>query len=177
MKKVLAFLISFVVGFSVLATTPASYTAQLTKTTSQTPESYNRGEEYTQYFEITTDTIVTNGSVLALALIPAQSRIIGGEIELSASGTTSTNTLGVIAADGSGYYSLDGSTDADDTDAFLAAFSSQAQVNDGFAKILDDDLNAALTVEKAVFLVLDGAAGAAAYPTNETIKGVVRYIR
>lgn len=177
MKKLLVLLVSFAVIFSVGATTPANKSAALTATTSQTADNYDEAEVTYQYFEVTTTEVVTNGSLLAIAKVPHQSRIVASEIEFSASGTTSTNTLGLIAVDGSGFYSLDGSTDADDTDGLLTAFSTQTAVNDTFASDAAGDLLAGKVVEKAVYIVVDGAAGSAAYPTNETIKGFVAYMR
>ena len=177
MKKALVLLVSFAVAFSVLATTPANKTTALTASTSQTANSYDEGEVTYQYFNFTTTAIVTNGSLLAIAKVPAQSRIVSSEIQLSASATTSTNTLGLIAVDGSGFYSLDGSTDADDADGLLTAFATTGAVTDTFASDAAGDLLAGKVVEKAVYIVVDGVAGAAAYPTNETIKGFVGYIK
>jgi hypothetical protein len=152
-------------------------TTALTPSTSQTAESYNTGEVITQYFEYTTVALMTNGSYVALAKVPAQSRIMDCEINLEASGVTSTNTLGLIAVDGSGFYSLDGSTDADDPDGLLTAFATTSAVQDTFASLVNNDLLAGKVVEKEVYIVMDSVAASTDYATGKTIKGVVRYIR
>ena len=177
MKKLLTLLVSFAVVFAVGATTPSNKTTALTASASQTPDSYDEGAVTYSYFNFTTTAVITNGTTLAIVKVPAQSRIVSSEIQFSASGTTSTNTLGLIAVDGSGYYSLDGSTDADDLDGLLTVFSTENAVTDTFASDAAGDLLAGKVVEKAVYIVVDGAAGSAAYPTNETIKGFVGYIK
>jgi len=176
MKKLIVLLAVCVAG-SVFASSATFKTTALTPTTSQTAESYNTGEVITQFFTYETVALMTNGSYLAIAKVPAQSRIMDCEINFEASGVTSTNTLGLIAVDGSGFYSLDGSTDADDPDGFLTAFSTQSAVQDTFASFANNDLLAGKVVEKEVYIVLDSVAGATDYAADKTIQGVVRYIR
>jgi hypothetical protein len=177
MKKLIVLFVVCFAGLSALASSATFKTTALTPSTSQTAESYNTGEVITQYFTYETVALMTNGSYVALARVPAQSRILDCEINLEASGVASTNTLGLIAVDGSGFYSLDGSTDADDPDGFLTAFATISPVQDTFASLVNDDLLAGKVVEKDVYIVLDSVAASVDYAVDKTIQGVVRYIR
>jgi hypothetical protein len=175
MKKVLAILIGVAVASFAFATDPTFRTTALTPSAGTTGNAYDAGAEVTVYFEHTTTAALTNGQTLALARVPGQARLIDGEINIAASGVASTNTLGLIAVDGSGFYSNDGSTDADDTDGLLTAFATTNAVKDTFCNLVAGDLLDGKVVEKDVYIVFTG--GGTAFPTNKVIKGVVRYIR
>lgn len=175
MKKLIIVFMALA-GFA-FATTPGSKVTALTPSAGTTGDNYDAGAEVSIFVNHTTTAVITNGSALAIAKVPAQSRILSCELSMAASGVNSTNTVGLIAVDGSGYYSLDGSTSADDTDAFLTAFSTSNAVNDTFADLSAGDANAGLTVEKDVYIVIDGASAGITYPTNKAVKAVVRYIR
>jgi hypothetical protein len=176
MKKMFVFAVSFIVAFAVVgAVIPAHRTTALTATTSQTGDNYDAGAEVSVYFTYTFDGTETNGQSIALAIVPGQSRLIDGELNIEASGVASTNTLGIAATDGSGYYSLDGSTDADDVDGLLTAFSTEAAKKDTFCNLVAGDLKAADVVEKDVFIVMGVTSDL--IPTNKVVKGVVRFIR
>lgn len=172
MKKVLAFLISFVAAFSVMATDIDYKTSDLTVSAGTTPANYNSGSEITQYFTYTTPSAIATNKVIALAKVPAYSRILDCEITTEAHGGSQTFEVGLIGADDTGYYT---GTTADDTDFFLSAFAVTNAVNDTFASFSAGDSNAGYQTTKDVYVVIrtDGAALA----TNKTVEGVVRFLR
>lgn len=177
MKKLIVLLIGLSALSASAIVTNNNFATDLSPSAATTPQSYNYGSEEIIYVSFVTTAAVTNGTELALAKVPAFSRIIGGEIDITASGVTSTNTLGFSAVDLSGYVTLDGSTTADDPDGFLTVFSTENAMDENFAIVSESDANAGLLVEKDTYILLDGAAGSAALPIGETITLIVRYIR
>ena len=176
MKKTLVLLVCLIATGAFAATLPTYKTTVLTPATGTTPDAYNTGAEITQYFTYTPVGTETNAKYVAVARIPAGSRLIDGELNFGATGVATTNTLGIVAVDGSGFYSLDGSTDADDSDGLLTAFATIALVKDTFVNLVAGDLLAGKVVEKDVYIVID-TTSTLALPVSKVIKGVVRYIR
>jgi len=177
MKRTLVLLVGLIAtGAFAAGTLPTYKTTVLTPATGTTPDAYNTGAEITQFFTYTTVGTETNAKYIAVAKVPAGSRLIDGELHFGATGVATTNTLGIVAVDGSGFYSLDGSTDADDPDGLLTAFATISLVKDTFCNLVAGDLKASAVVEKDVYIVVD-TTSVLALPVGKVIKGVVRYIR
>lgn len=176
MKKTLVLLVGLCIATGAFGSSATYKTTVLTPATGTTPDAYNTGAEITQYFTYTTVGTETNAKYIAVAKVPAGSRLIDGELNFGATGVATTNTLGIIAVDGSGFYSLDGSTDADDPDGLLTAVATQTLLKDTFCNLVAGDLKAGDVVEKDVYIVID-TVSTLALPASKVIKGVVRYIR
>ena len=176
MNKLFVSLISLLVAFSAFAVQPTTYSDQLTLLNAgDTVIQADAGDVVTLYFTETT-TALTNQSC-ALVLIPANTRIIDGEISVAAMGGSETFDLGLIGADGNGYIN-DGSSTADDVDLFLDGISASNAVADTFANIVAGDSNSAYAGhDKDVYLAITAPAGGAVWVADKAIKGWVQYIK
>jgi len=176
MKKLLVLLSAFAVGLSVSAVTPSAYSTQqaLLNAGDMVAQS-DSGDVVVKYFSYTT-TALTNQSV-ALVEIPANTRIIGGQISVAAMGGSEVIDLGLIGADGNGYINKP-TTTADDVDLFLDGIAVSNATVDTFADIVQGDSNAAYAgYDTPVFLSLTAPSGADVWVADKAVTGWVKYIK
>ena len=164
MKK-LAFIFSMIAGISFAV----NYTAD---TFGSADQSYE-GRIVAKYFSYATGAVAHSNDTIILTDIPANAMIVRGEISVSAMGGSQTFDVGLMGADGSGYYT---GTTTNDTDLLLDGISCANAVNDTFSTLENGDAVAPLELgNRPVYLTIT-AAGSVAWSTNETVKGVVYYI-
>ena len=175
MKKVLVFLASFGLALSVFAVKPAAYSDQQTLLNAGDQVAIgDAGGIKCKYFTYTT-TALTNQSV-ALVRIPANTRIVDGEISIAAMGGAEVIDLGLIGENGNGYIN-DTSSTADDVDLFLDGISVSNATVDTFANLVQGDSNPNYAgYDKDVYLTATAPAGAAVWVADKVIKGWVKYI-
>jgi len=132
------------------------------------------GKVRIKYFTYTVPTgNLAAGSKIGLAIIPANCRIIGGELYWAAFGA-GTMDLGIAGADGNGYYEDDTPT-ADDVDFFLDGVDATATTGDTFASWANADSNAGyLTTKENVLTLL---AVGDVFTAAKTISGFVKYVQ
>jgi len=139
-----------------------------------TKDQSNNGRIIAEYFSYATGTTVHTNDTIVLCRIPENARIVDGEIDVTAMGGSQTFDVGLMGADGSGYYT---GTTANDVDLFLDGISCSSAVADTFASIAEDDTNAGFELGgRPVYLTITAPSGGASWTTNETIRGVVYYI-
>ena len=135
MKKGIIFTLMVLGASFALAVTPSAYsTQQALLNSGDTVAQTDSGNVVCQYFTYTT-TALTNATV-ALTRIPANSRIIGGQISVAAMGGAEVFDLGLVAVDGGGYINKP-STTADDVDLFLDGIAVSNAVLDTFGYLVD----------------------------------------
>lgn len=138
-------------------------------------EAYNDGTLMVKYFSHATGAVAYSNDTIFLVKIPENSRIVGGDIAVSAMGGAQIFDLGLVGADGSGYIS-DGTTTADNKALFLDDIACSNAVIDTFAKMSAGDANANyIGNTRDTYLAITTPDGVA-WTTNETISGVVYYI-
>lgn len=176
MKKIIGFLLVTVLSASVQAVTPTAYSDQQTLLNAGNMVAQSdAGEVVTKYFSYTT-TAISNKTV-ALVEIPANTRIIGGQIAISAMGGAETFDVGLIAKDAGGYINKP-TTTADDVDLFLDGISCSNAVVDTFATISAGDSNAAYAgYDTPVYLTITAPAGGAVWVADKAVTGFVQYIK
>jgi len=165
MKKLLAIMLGFAIGLTVFG---AAYESDTFESVDQS----NDGRVLVKYFSYATDTVAhaTNDTII-LTDIPANARIIGGAINVSAMGGAQTLDLGIKGT--SGAY-ITGTT-ANDPDLFLDGIALTNAVADTFADARQGDANANYELGELRVYLYCTALGAA-WTTNETITGWVKYI-
>lgn len=166
MKKILTFIVSFVVALSVFG---VSYDADTFGAKNQS----NQGNLKVKYFSYAngTQTNAVNDTVILTAL-PAGARVVGGEIVTTAFGSSTVLDLGLRGADNAGEIK-DGVND--DPDLFIDGADTSAGITNSFANLFEGNINAAYELgAKRVHLY--ATALGATWPTNQTITGVVYYI-
>lgn len=175
MKKIL-FIIAMTVAGASFAVRPSAYSTTLTTTRAGGTVSENmEGEVVCKYFEYTT-TALSNASV-ALVSIPANARVIDGEISVAAMGGAEVFDLGLIAVDGEGYINKP-TTTADDVDLFLDGIACSNAVTDTFANLVAGDANAAYAgFDTPVYLTITAPSGEAVWVADKLVKGWVQYIK
>ena len=165
MKKLLAILLGVTIGLTAFATNYDS------DTLGSSDQSYD-GRVVAKYFSYATSTTAhTTNDTIVLTRIPENAMITGGEISVTAMGGAQTFDVGLMGADGSGYYT---GTTANDVDLFLDGISCSNLVTDTFANLENGDGNALFELgARPVYLTVTCPT---AWTTNETIRGVVFYI-
>jgi len=171
MKKVIAILIGAMLALTASAVTISTRSTQETLAAGGIGQAYDAAGVVTKYFSYTTAANATN-TIIALVKVPAYSRIIDGAIAYSAQGGAQTAELGLMGADGSGYWT---GTTADDPNYLLTAASVSNAVTDTFCNLVAGDTGACMVTTKEVYLIVrpDGAT----FTTNDTITGYVKFIR
>jgi len=112
-------------------------------------------------------------SVIGLAIVPADCKIVGGQMKFAAlSGTSGTVDVGIAGADGSGYYT---GTTADDDDFFLSAVDTTATAGDTFATTSANDGNSQYETTKEVVITL--TVNTAALTSGKVLTGLVEYVQ
>lgn len=175
MKKIIALFIMAALAVSVWAVKPTAYSTQLVLLNGgDSVASTDVGNVVCKYFSYTT-TALTNKSV-ALVEIPANTRIIGGQISVGAMAGAEVFDLGLIGADGGGYINKP-TTTADDVDLFLDGIACSNAVVDTFADIVQGDSNAAYAGhDTPVYLTITAPSGAAVWVADKAVTGWVQYI-
>ena len=169
MKKITTLLTALlIVAASALAT---DYNSANLDTTDST---YG-GRVLAKCFDFATGDNVLSNSLVALTYIPANSRIIGGTVAVSAMDGAQTFDMGLMGADTSGYISTT-TTTADDPDLFLDGISCSNAVVDTFAMQENSDDNANYNLNTRPTYLTIKAVGTALWTTNETVSGVVYFI-
>ncbi len=171
MKKLISMLIVAMLAITVSAVTVSKYSTQATIAAGGIGQAYDAAGVVTKYFTYTSAADATN-TIIALVKIPAYSRIIDGSIVFGAQGGAQTLELGLMGADGSGYWT---GTTADDPNYLLTAAAVSNEVKDTFCNLVAGDTGACMVTTKDVFLIIrpDGAA----LGTNATVTGFVQFIR
>jgi len=161
---------------SALAVKPSAYSDQQTLLNAgDMVAQSDSGDVVVKYFSYTT-TALTNQSV-ALVGIPANTRIIGGEISIGAMGGSEVIDLGLIASDGQGYINKP-TTTADDVDLFLDGIAVSNATVDTFADIVQGDSNAAYAgYDTPVCLAITAPSGADVWVADKAVTGWVKYIK
>jgi len=138
------------------------------------PAYSDSGKERIKYFSITVPTgdIAQNG-VVGLAIIPADCRIIGGGLKIDAFGG-STMDVGIMGADGSGYYNADEDA-ADDVDFFLDGIDATATAGDSIAEHANNDLNAGYLTTKEVVVTAKAIGGV--FTAAKVMTGFIKYVQ
>lgn len=175
MKKTLVLLVSFGLVSGALAVKPSAYSDQQTLLNAgDSVVMADSGDVVVKYFSYTS-TALTNASV-ALVRIPANTRIIGGHISIPAMGGTNKCDVGIIGADGNGYYN-DTSSTADDVDLLLDGIDSAGGINDTFGDFAAADYSGQAGYDKDVYLTATAGAGDGTWVTNKAIVGWVMYLK
>jgi len=168
MKK---YIIASIVGLFAGLVFAANYEAD----TFGTKDQSNSGRIIVEYFSYATSDTVHTNDLVVLARIPENARIIDGAVSVSAMGGAQTFDVGLMGADGSGYYT---GTTANDPDFFLDGIACSNAVNDTFANQVNGDTNASYELgSRPVYVTVSAPAAGAAWTTNETITGWVKYIQ
>ena len=159
--------------FVLIAVAGCVFAANYNADTLESANQSNGGRVLVKYFSHNTGAVAHTNDTILLAKIPMQARIIGGVISVSAMGSTQTFDVGLMGADGSGYYK---GTTANDVDLFLDGISCTTAINDTFADAMQADANANLELgDRHVYLTITHPTGTT-WTTNETITGWVKFI-
>lgn len=162
-----------IILFSALIAT-AVFAANYNSDTFESEDQSYEGRIVGKYFSYATGTTVHTNDTIVLTRIPENAMIVRGEINVSAMGGAQVFDMGLMGADGSGYYT---GTTANDVDLFLDGVSCSNAVNDTFCVLENGDAVAPYELAaRPVYLTITAPSGAASWTTNETIKGVVYYI-
>ncbi len=134
----------------------------------------DQGKVIVKYFSYATSTVAHTNDVIQLAELPMNTRVVGGVVTVSAMGGAQTFDMGIMGADGSGYYT---GTTANDPDFFTASpISCSNAVADTFADVVAGDLNANVELgDRRTYLTISPPA-TVLWTTNETITGWIKYI-
>lgn len=127
MKKTIIFALA---GFIALVTFGAYYNADTLGVRDQT----YTGAKKSLYFSVDTASLSLSNDTVVACYIPANARIIGGEISFEAMAGTATADIGLKGADNSGYVNNAG-TDADDPDQFADGIAVSSATRYEFATL------------------------------------------
>lgn len=173
MRKIALLLITLI-SVSAFAVKPTDYSDQLDLLRSGDSVAItDAGGVVVKYFSHTT-TAITNGQSVAIAEIPANSRIIGGHLSMAAHGGAQAIDVGLIAKDGGGYINKP-TTTADDTDLLLNDVACSNAVADTFCDFAAGDYDGYAGFDTDVYLAV--TANATAWEADKALVGWVMYIK
>lgn len=134
----------------------------------------NQGGVLVKYFSYATGAVAHTNDVILLAKLPMNTRVVGGVVTVTAMGGAQTFDMGIMGADGSGYYT---GTTANDPDFFTASpIACSNAVADTFADVVAGDQNANVELgDRLTYLTISPPTGVT-WTTNETITGYIKYI-
>ena len=109
-------------------------------------------------------------SVVGLCIIPADCLIIGGACKFAAFGA-GTADVGIMGADGSGYYT---GTTSDAVDFFLDGIDITATAGDTICEVSANDLNSPYLTTKEVVVTIKAIGDV--FTATKVLSGFIKYI-
>lgn len=137
------------------------------------PAYTDSGKVRIKYFSLTAVAALAADSVVGLALIPPNARIMGGAYQHSAFGSSRTLDFGIYGADGTGFYNADEDA-ADDIDFFVDGDDVSSAGQDSIAELVNGDLNADYVTEKEVAIAVKILGDT--MPIAGTLTGHIKYV-
>lgn len=152
------------------------YSDQLDNVVAQPPvnndANVDSGKVRVKYFSYTVPTgNLAADSVVGLAIIPANCLIVGGALKYAGFGA-GTADVGIMGADGSGYYT---GTTADDVDFFLNGIDVTATTGDTICEVSANDLNSPYLTTKEVVITIKAIGDV--FTAGKELTGFIKYIQ